>query len=226
MLDRVARGAKRSLRDWVIDAFHRYWYDAPETWTKNTYLGLGVKQLPFDLWLYQELVFAQQPRFIVQTGISEGGSILFFCHLLDHIKAPPDARVIGIDIVITDSAKTIDHPRAHLIEASSTDPATLARVRELLPKEPCPGLVSLDSDHARDHVYRELLAYSPLVAKGSYLVVEDTNVNGHPVALTHGPGPYEAVERFLAEHPNFERDDALWRRNLISFHQYGWLRAR
>jgi cephalosporin hydroxylase len=52
-------------------------------------------------------------------------------------------------------------------------------------------------DSGKDHVRAELHACAALVTPGSYLFVEDTNLNGHPVESDHGPGPAEAIAAFL-----------------------------
>ncbi len=92
------------------------------------------------------------------------------------------------------------HPRLTYLTASSTDPEVVAQ----WPSGPrrLDAAAVLDSGHRRGHVLAELRAYAPMVTPGSYLVVEDTNVNGHPVYEAFGPGPMEAVQDFLKE-----RDD-------------------
>jgi len=203
----------------AIDSFHELYY-ASLGWDRLTYLGYQIKQCPLDLQIYQELVFRLRPGFILQTGVAGGGSMIFFATLLDAIGADPAAVVVGIDIELTAEARTLKHPRIRLVEGSSTDPGTLQAAEAFLPRGG--GLVSLDSDHTAAHVLNELRLYQRLVGTGSYLVVEDANLNGHPVYPAFGPGPREAARTFLQEQARFVADDEIWRRNLFSFHQ--WLR--
>jgi cephalosporin hydroxylase len=86
-------------------------------------------------------------------------------------------------------------------------------------------MVILDSAHDRGHVLAELERFAPLVTPGCYLVVEDTNLNGHPALPDYGPGPMEAVVEFLAAHPEFEVDEGRTR-HLLTFNPSGFLRRR
>jgi cephalosporin hydroxylase len=84
-------------------------------------------------------------------------------------------------------------------------------------------MLILDSDHSRDHVLAELKAYSPLVSVDSYVLVQDTNVNGHPVYVSHGPGPMEAVLEFTGGDDRFAIDRQQ-ERFLFTLHPKGCLR--
>jgi cephalosporin hydroxylase len=209
----------RGLEAIVVPTFHVLWYHSRETWRRNKFLGTPIHQCPFDLQLYQELIHRLRPGFILQTGVGGGGSVRYFASLLDLIGAPSSAIVIGIDVIISPAARGFEHPRVRFIEGSSVAPEIVDQVHNLIAGL-TNGFVSLDSDHRAAHVAKELETYQTLAAE--YLVVEDTNLNGHPVHPSFGPGPREAVTAFLASHREFVSDDALWRRNKFSFH--AWLR--
>jgi cephalosporin hydroxylase len=85
--------------------------------------------------------------------------------------------------------------------------------------------VILDSDHSAAHVRAELEAYADVVTPGGYLIVEDTNVNGHPAAPEFGPGPTEAVRDWLKTAPPFDAD-ASCERFLVTLNPGGFLRRR
>ena len=171
--------------------------------------------------IYQELIFASKPEFILQTGICGGSSIVYFSSILDLMGASNDVKVIGVDIELSKEAKEIKNDRVILFEGSSTSDEVVSKIKNYTQGKK--GIIILDSDHSKTHVLNELSVYKDLVLKGCYLVVEDTNLNGNPVHPNFGPGPYEAVKKFLLENKDFRQDNQLWKRNLFSFHQYGWL---
>ena len=85
-------------------------------------------------------------------------------------------------------------------------------------------MVILDSDHSKNHVVGELKAYAPEVSVGSYLVVQDTYYD-HPPAIhaAQGPGPWMAIQEFLAVNKQFETDTAR-ERFLVSYNPKGYLK--
>jgi cephalosporin hydroxylase len=84
-------------------------------------------------------------------------------------------------------------------------------------------MVILDSDHAKSHVLAEIRTFQEFIPIGGYLIVEDTNINGHPTYPEFGPGPMEAVEEFLRETDSFQIDPAC-ERFLLTMNPKGYLR--
>lgn len=203
-----------------IRGFHRLYYHAafdapPRTWKTCTWLGVPAQKCPLDLFVYQEILFATRPAVIVETGTAAGGSALYLASLCDLLG---QGEVITVDIVDVCQAR---HPRITRLLGSSTDPAVVAQVHERVAGRP--ALVILDSDHTRDHVLGELAAYSPLVPLGGFLIVEDSNIHGHPVGWQYGPGPTEALGEFLRARDDFVVDRAC-ERHLVTFNPGGYLR--
>jgi cephalosporin hydroxylase len=176
-------------------------------------------QTPLDLWVYQELIVSLRPQLIVETGTAAGGSALFLATVCDAIRSG--------EIFTIDSQSREDRPihaRVTYFTGSSTAPETLDAVAERAIGK-APIMVILDSDHSREHVLAELRHYARFVTPGSYVVVEDTNVNGHPVACDFGPGPMEAVREFLRERDDFAPDREQ-EKFFLSFNPSGFLRSR
>lgn len=206
----------------LVDEFHRMYFDARAfnlTWRNTYWMGQPILKCPLDLWLYQEMLHRVRPQVVVETGTAFGASAHFLACMMDLLGA---GRVITIDV--EDRANRPIHPRVTYLTGSSVAPDIVAQVRTLV-GEAAPVMVLLDSDHSRDHVLAELEAYSPLVSRGSYLVVEDTNLNGHPVEPDYGPGPMEALHAFLAANPDFAHDTAL-DKFFLTFNPGGFLLRR
>lgn len=161
------------------------WNGKPVHWR-----GLASYQLPSDLWAYQEIIHDCRPTHIVETGNGDGGTTLFLAACAE----PPLVFIIAIDQRHQHLPK---HPRIMPLLGSTLDEGIIAILQANLTSQPT--TVILDSDvYSELHVAAELEAYAPLVTPGQYLIV----------CKTHRPdwGAAPALERFLAEHPEFEQD--------------------
>jgi cephalosporin hydroxylase len=204
----------------VVEAFHRLYYDGPEgegrVQHRTTWMGVTCLKCPMDLWAYQEILAEVRPDLVVEAGTHLGGSALFLAHMLDLIGK---GEIVTIDIL--DRPGRPAHPRIRYVTGSSVDAGL---VRGLLgERSGAKRLVILDSDHSKAHVEKELALFAPYVSVGSYLVVEDSNVNGHPVLPDFGPGPSEAIAEFLASNPGFAADLSR-EKFLMTFNPGGYLK--
>jgi cephalosporin hydroxylase len=174
-----------------------------------TWLGRPIIQLPEDIVRLQEMVYRTQPDVIVETGVAHGGSLVLYasvCEAMDH------GKVVGVDVEIRPHNREAleSHPlsrRITLIEGSSTEEGTFARVQDVIGNAER-VLVVLDSNHTKEHVLAELRLYSSLVSVGSYIAVEDGIMPEFAGAPRSAPdwdwnNPRSAVEEFLAERDNF-----------------------
>ena len=214
--------------DEVTRAFHDRYYRS-EVWRNTYWHSTPVLKCPLDLWIYQEVVAAVRPALIVECGTWAGGSALFLAHTLDIIG---NGRIITIDVLDTGQVKDHyqqhdpaggsglrirpPHTRIEYLLGSSTDCATVEYVAAALPSEGA-IMVIADSDHSLAHAYAELDAYYGFVTAGSYFIMEDTNI---PAS-----GPAQAVDLFLADHPEFVVD-ATREKFLLTFNPGGFLRRQ
>lgn len=207
----------------VVDQFHVLWYSS-EAPGAVAWQGHPILKSPLDLWMYQQLITTSRPDVIIETGTHRGGSALFFAQMAELCRHP-------MDVITIDFNPKLDYdPNQHRITSIrgiSTADATVVQVHrklaELSSARKLSVMVVLDSDHSKANVLAELRLYAGFVTPGQWLVVEDTNVNGHPVLPDHGEGPYEAVSEFLQSTSDFAVD-ASCERFLFTQNPRGWLR--
>ncbi len=214
----------RAREHYIVDNFHKLWHTSENTWWENKWLGIRTLQNPMDIWITQEIIFDTKPDFVVETGTFHGGSTLVWATILQQVN--PKGRVITVDIEDhTEEVKK--HPlwkeKVDFILGSSVAPEVVDEIKKRV--EGKKVLIILDSAHQKDHVIKELFAYSPFVQVGGYIIVQDTNLSGHPVkqATFSGPGPMEAVEEFLSLDKHFEPDQSR-ERLLFTFCPRGFLK--
>lgn len=204
-----------------------------------SWLGRPIIQYPQDIVAMQELIWKVQPDLIIETGIAHGGSLIFYASILELnaiCGGSSNGHVLGIDIDIRKHNRIAieHHPiyklgRISMIEGSSIDVDIIKRVKNFAANY-TRIMVILDSNHTHEHVFAELEAYAPLVSKDSYCIVFDTIIEQMPEnAYPQRPwgkndNPASAAKQFLYRHPEFQADNDIDNKLLISVAPGGYLK--
>jgi len=228
----IARmAADKELRDLASELFTRsceYRYSYNFSW-----LGRPVIQFPQDMIALQEIIWQVKPDLIIETGIAHGGSLIFSASILELVGG--EGSVLGIDIDIRqhNRVEIERHPmskRITMLEGSSIAESIQTKVKEFSANKRS-VLVILDSNHTHEHVLEELHLYSPLVTRGSYLVVFDTVIEDMPADCFpdrpwgKGNNPKTAVWEFLKTTDRFEIDKEIEAKLLITVAPDGYLKC-
>jgi cephalosporin hydroxylase len=221
--DIVERFKRDGLR--TIAEFHELFYHSMVWVDRTRWQGVPVCKPPTDLWVLQEIIFELKPDLIVESGTAHGGSASFMASLLDLNRR---GGVVTIDS--TEYPDRPAHPRIEYLTGSSTDARIVAAVAERA--RGCESvLVILDAAHVASHVSAEIALYAPFVTVGSYLIVEDGNVDGNPVLPNYvcpytgipSGGPQAAIQAFIAGTSAFTIDNSR-HKFLVTFNPNGYLK--
>lgn len=216
---------QEKTRAWFKDSW-KYEYQYHFRW-----LGRPILQFPQDIIATQELIWKVKPDLIIETGIARGGSIIFSASILELIGK---GKIIGIDIDIRKhNKKEIEKhkmmKRITMIEGSSISKKVINHVYKLA-KNKKKIMVFLDSNHSHKHVLEEMIVYSKLVKKGSYMIVFDTMIEDMPKDFFDRPwnvgnNPKTAVKEFLKINQRFKIEKKIENKLLITACPDGFLKC-
>jgi cephalosporin hydroxylase len=199
------------LRSAFTDAV---WHNQP--WRRTTWLGAPVRTAPTDLLAYQEIISRVRPEWVVDVGGSDPGRPTFLasiCQLIGHGKV--------LSIGERDGEGQPPHPRLLCCPPEPLDASVRDHVHSLVGGGN--AVVVLGTCAHRDATTAQFEAYADLVGVGSYVLVTDTVVNGHPVWTSFGPGPMEGIKQILNRNGDFVSDPEM-EKYALSFNPGGFLR--
>jgi cephalosporin hydroxylase len=162
---------------------------------KYTYKGVPTLKSPFDLALYQLLLWEEKPRTIIEIGSKAGGSALWFADILRNFGLefaihsidlqPPDRAIPGVTFHRGDGRNLSDTLSPEMLQA-------LAR----------PLMVIEDADHKPITTLAVLRFFDRWLHAGEYIVIEDGSLDDiyDPTeAARFEGGPRAAIAEFLRE---------------------------
>lgn len=211
-------------------AYHRWYYNT-DVWRHVTFMGVYCAKNVLDLWNYQEIMWELRPGLVVEFGTYAGGTALYLSWVMKSVQLfgdglRPNVVTVDIDHSPLHNFCRVGHGMTGIIPIllKSTDPSVSLNIIRI---GASPILCVLDSDHSKPNVLAELEMLRDLTLPGDYVIVEDSNINGHPVLPDFGPGPWEAIEEYERRHPNdYEHDTKRENKFGMTFNPSGYLRRK
>jgi len=156
--------------------------------------GYKVQKTPADMWVYQEIITDTRPDLLLEIGSAAGGSGLFFASVMEALGT---GQVLSFD---TQSKwQRPVHPR---LEFTKGDPRDLVDgISKLVRDEGFSLMVVEDAAHTHGMTLGCVEAFAPLVPRGHYYVVEDTDLHRQDSS-----GVWRAVREFIEANPGWEID--------------------
>lgn len=153
---------------------------------KLFYKGVQIKKFPIDLFNYQEIIHERNVTLIIECGAWRGGSTLFFSDILQNgiVLSIDNGSQNGLWEAKRDNIKTVN---GDVLGSESVN-----TMKDNISKTKGSVFMILDDLHTKDHVYQELVTFTPLLRKNDYLVVEDTRDRSDTL---------EAVQKYMKENP-------------------------
>jgi cephalosporin hydroxylase len=144
-------------------------------------IGDGAQQLEGEILPFLEFAEPLAPQRICEIGTASGGTNFLLSHGL-----ASTTEIIAIDLFVRNRIRLralIPHGTSiHLVDGSSYDSSTVARVERLLDGNKL-DVLFIDGDHRYAGALADFLAYRPFVRDGGLIVFHDIQPDGRERGL-------------------------------------------
>lgn len=186
---------------------------------KIHWFGIPSWQSPGCNWAMQELITEIKPDFIVETGTAQGGTTLFYATILEKINKTGKVITVDINPQVEEASRfDVFKKMVIIIKGDSVSSDVINEISKYVTKN-SKVLVTLDTQHIKEHTLKELKLYSNFVSLNNYIVVQGMT------RYLHDPdnGPRGAIKEFLKTNKNFEIDYSKKRANFRCYY-YSFLK--
>jgi cephalosporin hydroxylase len=167
------------------------------------YRGIDCFKCPFDLAIYQRLLWDTKPRTILEFGTWRGGSALWIADVMTTYCLDCHVHSFDISEVPSWTDPRITFRQGDVLQVAEVAPP--GWVSNL----PRPILVIDDAGHDFEMTTSILRHFGPLLRSGEYLIVEDSVAYEMGSDFQYDGGPRRALVEFLTGNKDYVIDRSL-----------------